>query len=344
MTRLGGLLLALSCAHPLPAQTSADTVHWEKTVIRGDTTWKLAGDSITTLVRIVRVDTTMNDRTVKPPLAKGITFAAYASPDVVAEAPFTGTMRPYNSSVIVQNIARARTAKTQLVMAMTGGAHENSMKNGRWDYATWKARMDRYNTPAIRAAIAAGVADGTIVGNSVMDEPQNQTKGKAWGPPGYMTKARVDSMCRYVKSLFPTMPTGVVHDAGQFQPTVRYAACDFILSQYRAQKAPVKDFVAEGLAYAKFSGIAIIFSLNVMHGGKQVPGCTQYNEEPNDKLCPTTAKELLDYGLPLGTAGCAFTLWEYEEHYWDVPGVVASFKAIGDSLRKAPAKSCRRTA
>jgi hypothetical protein len=32
--------------------------------------------------------------------------------------------------------------------------------------------MDGFNTPAIRDAVAAAVADGTIIGESVMDEPQ----------------------------------------------------------------------------------------------------------------------------------------------------------------------------
>ena len=67
--------------------------------------------------------------------------------------------------------------------------------------------METFNTQAIRDAVAEGVADGTIIGNSVMDEPQQSgTTTKDWGPPGTMTKARVDQLCAYVKNIFDGGP------------------------------------------------------------------------------------------------------------------------------------------
>ena len=95
---------------------------------------------------------------------------------------------------------------------MTGGAHNLYKTAGVFDLAKWQAAMDAYNTQAIRDAIAEGVADGTIVGNSVMDEPQqhgvSSDPDKTWGPSGTMTKVRVDGMCAYVKAIFPTLPVG----------------------------------------------------------------------------------------------------------------------------------------
>ena len=54
---------------------------------------------------------------------------------------------------------------------MTGGSHSLYLTNGVFDLAKWKAKMDAYNTTAVKSAVAAAVADGTIIGNSVMDEP-----------------------------------------------------------------------------------------------------------------------------------------------------------------------------
>ncbi len=65
----------------------------------------------------------------------------------------------------------ARQNHKRLVLAMTGGSHWNYLTNDVFDLAKWQAKMETYNTPAIKAAVAAAVADGTIIGNSVMDEP-----------------------------------------------------------------------------------------------------------------------------------------------------------------------------
>ena len=89
------------------------------------------------------------------------------------------------------------------------------MTDGKFDLAKWRARMDTYNTPAIKQAVAAAVADGTIIGNSVMDEPHNETVAAGWG--GNVTKAMVDGMCGYVKQIFPTLDGG----RGARPPAVR---------------------------------------------------------------------------------------------------------------------------
>ena len=49
--------------------------------------------------------------------------------------------------------------------------------DGTFDLAKWERRMDQYNTTPIRDAIEAGVADGTVLANSLIDEPEN----KKWG-------------------------------------------------------------------------------------------------------------------------------------------------------------------
>ena len=66
----------------------------------------------------------------------------------------------------VGRIDWARNNRFRLMMNMTGGGHSIYLTNGVFDMAKWKARMATYNTAAIKDAIAKGVADGTIVGNS----------------------------------------------------------------------------------------------------------------------------------------------------------------------------------
>lgn len=256
---------------------------------------------------------------------------------------YTASLDGYTSGVVVSRLAEARSRKLRVLMNMTGGNHQNYMTDGVFDLSKWQAKMDSYNTPAIRAAVAAAVADGTIIGNSVMDEPANVSPTNNWGPEGTMTKARVDGLCRYVKAMFPTLPVGVVHDHRILEPEKTYQDCDFILSQYRLSKGDVTSFRDGGLAFARRSGIAIAFSLNILHGGTPGTTCEKWGNDPRGILCPMTGEQLREWGLTLGTAGCALNMWRYEKAYFDKPEVQGALRDIAESLARLPRKPCRRS-
>ena len=158
----------------------------------------------------------------------------------------TMSLDGYTADNIVSRLAHARSKGLTVLMNMTGGDHNQYMTPGTFDMAKWQAKMNSYNTPAIRQAVAAAVADGTIVGNSVMDEPQNTTPRQGLGPAGTMNKARVDQLCAYAKNIFPTMPIGVVHDYRAVEPEKNYAVCDFIVSSTGCPRAPSPTSVTMG--------------------------------------------------------------------------------------------------
>ena len=253
-------------------------------------------------------------------------------------APFNMSLDGYTAANIVNRLADARSRNMRVMMNMTGGNHTNYMTDGKFDLAKWRAKMDTYNTPGIRQAVAAAVADGTILGNSVMDEPHNTTAGAGWG--GNVTKAMVDGMCGYVKQIFPTLTVGVVHDHRHFEPEKNYATCDFVVSQYRLSKGPVNEFRDGGLAFARRSGIGIIFSLNVLHGGTPGTTCEKWGADLSGSLCPMTPQQVRDWGLNLGTAACALNMWRFERAYYDKPEVQLALRTVADSLAKLPRKSC----
>jgi hypothetical protein len=260
----------------------------------------------------------------------------------VTTAHYTMSLDGYNSGTIIGRLTEARTKKIRVLMNMTGGAHKNYLTNGVFDMAKWRAKMETYNTPAIKAAVAAAVADGTIIGNSVMDEPANTSIYNSWGPEGTMTKARVDGMCREVKNMFPTLAVGVVHDHRIFQPEQNYQHCDFILSQYRLAKGDARSFRDGGLAFARRSGIAIAFSLNILHGGTPGTTCEKWGDDPRGTLCPMTGEQLRDWGLLLGNSGCALNMWRYEAAYFAKPEIQSALRTIAESLARLPSKPCRR--
>jgi hypothetical protein len=246
------------------------------------------------------------------------------------------------------NVARSRGMK--ILIQMTGG-HEPYLTDGVFDMAKWKATMDRWNTPTLKQAVAAAVADGTIIGNSVMDEPHvsGMGDGNTWGPKGTMTKARVDTLCGYVKAIFPTMPVGVVHQHHIFEPAKTYRVCEFIVSQYTSRFGSVTAFRDSALAYGRRDGIAIAFSMNILNGGIQAPRDGLWNcpltttggRGTFDPNCRMTAQQVRDWGLILAEAGCALFMWRYDDAFMARSDNQQAFRDIAARVAALPARSCR---
>jgi len=247
---------------------------------------------------------------------------------------------------IVGRMREARRAGRKLMLAMTGGAHRRYMTDGVFDMGKWMREMGKYDTPRIREAVAAAVADGTIIGNSVMDEPHNVSPDNRWGPAGTMNKGRVDTMCAYVKRIFPTLRVGVVHDYRVFDPGNTYSSCEFVVSQYREAKGPVGVYRDGGLAFARRNGISIAFSMNILDGGSRVKGCPvpqTGGPGTSGANCRMRPDQVREYGLVLGPAGCAFTMWRFDSAFMAQEENRRAFKDIAARLATLPARSCGRT-
>jgi hypothetical protein len=313
------------------------------------TTSGLADTAVVTL-------TTATAPTAPSGTASGIPFGPFAAWEGSALKANTGmfslTVTSVTPSNIVAKISEARQSRTKLMLAMTGGAHDNYLTLGVFDRSKWDAKMNSFNTGEIRSAVASGVADGTIVGNVVMDEPNvsGSGDGNTWGPAGTMTKARVDSLCGYVKQLFPTLPAGVQHRHDIFEPTKSYRVCDFVASQYASRIGDVTAFRDAGLAMARRDGHAILFAMNILNGGVQdkdgVYDCSgpgQGGKGTYSPNCRMTADLVRQVGLTLGPAGCGFMIWRYDDLFMADPANQQAFRDIGTKLASTSAKSCRRS-
>ncbi|HET9464046.1 MAG TPA: PKD domain-containing protein [Gemmatimonadales bacterium] len=273
---------------------------------------------------------------------------AVRSPGVAA---FTASMEYISPADIVRAIAAARASGVRLMLPMTGGSHDRYKTDGVFDEAKWRAAMDAYNTPAIRDAMADGVADGTVIGNSVMDEPQQSgTSSKSWGPVGTMTKVRIDGMCAYVKAIFPTLPVGVGHDHAAFEPGNSYRVCDFFLAQYAYRKTngDIQAYRDAGLAMATRDGMQVVFSLNLLDGGTRnlatklcpIPETGGYGTQPpNCRMNPT---QIRDWGRTLGQAGCAMLGWRFDAAFMGNAENQQAFSDVAMTLSDLPRKSCSR--
>jgi hypothetical protein len=281
------------------------------------------------------------------------TYTAWSTYDRLKAAPlrFTSSFAAIDAGGLVKRVSAARAQNQRIFMGMTMG-HSQYMTRGRFDLAKWKRQMNTYNKPLIKAAVRAGVADGTILGNSLLDEPNT----RKWG--GNINKAVLDQMCRYVKGIFPTLPVGVgvVH---WWRPNERYRSCDFIIDQWAWWHGPngggagsytgnVTAWRQAALAMAKRDGIAIVFSLNLLDGGiqswrtKACPKGTTGGKGTVSIACRMTAKQVRDWGMALGPQGCAMLMWRHDQAFMSRADNVRAMKEVAVKLANAPARGCRR--
>jgi hypothetical protein len=263
-------------------------------------------------------------------------------------APYTASHDNIMPADLVPHINAARSKGIRLMLSMTGGSHDNYKTNGVFDEGKWRAAMDAFNTSANRDAVAAAVADGTIIGNSVMDEPQQSgTDSKAWGPKGTMTKARVDGLCSYVRGIFPTLPIGVFHDPGIFEPDSSYQVCEFLISQFATRKGNVVTWRDNGLAIVQRDGMKIIFSLNLLDGGTQDRDGT-WNCAGTGGLgtfspnCQMTPDQIRTYAEALAPPGCALLSWRLDTPFLTRPENAAVLSSVALMVAALPLTPCVR--
>jgi hypothetical protein len=205
--------------------------------------------------------------------------------------------------------------------------------------------MDTFRTPTIKNAVAAAVTDGTIVGNTLMNEPETPQ----WG--GVMTKPLLDQMAAYVKGIFPTLPVGVNHGAPgyKWRTWERYQKVDYTLNQYMWQNnggniAAWRDAV---LDRAKIEGVKVAFSLNLLDGG--VPDNTGTwdcagtgGKGTRSGKCRMTADQVKNYGRTVGPSGCFMLNWEYDDAFMSKSANVDAFRSVASLLATMSPRSCRR--
>ena len=342
------------------AEPSSQTTYWSDSVRRGDTTFVSRGRAVTT---VVVVTDSQSIRVDPPAVLAGIPAGLFAVWDGTRLRPNTGGFTlaygGESPATLPVRLAVARSRGMRMVTAMTGGARANYLTAGVFDMAKWKARMDQYDTPEIRAAVALAVSEGILIGNSVIDEPFNTggpgNEANSWGPKGTLSKARVDSMCGYAKNIFPTLPQGVFQDF-RLDAADAYRVCDFITSQYKAIRGSPELYRDSALALCGRDRHACSFSLNVLDGGLPVrrkPGQTDY--APGD--CPLTttggrgtyfpncrmmADQVRDAGRVLGSAGCFLTGWRYDSTFVAKPENQQAFGDVIATLARSPSLRCLR--
>jgi hypothetical protein len=260
---------------------------------------------------------------------------------------FTGTQNFTDASGVITQINTARLKKQRLILAMTGGPSTRYTTNGKFDMTKWKNKQSTFNTSAIKSAIAAGVADGTVIANQMIDEPET----KRWG--GNLTKAMIDQMASYAKSMFPSLPMGLNHGPPGYnwRSTEHYKVLDYVLYQYNyyitsGNVATWRDAV---LSRARADGVTPMLSINVMDGGIQdrtgtydCSGSGQAGRGTYFPNCRMTPTQVRTFGTALAAYGCALQMWRYDDVYISKAANQDAFKDVAAVTNSKPRKSCKR--
>lgn len=347
--------------------TATTEVTWfDTTKLSADTTRFRKGraritDAMRTTTRHIKAQQILTDSTwfVVSPVARGVPFGPYRlwasstslNPNASA---FTASLNSSDPSTIVAQINAARTKGHRLVLSMTACCRAEYLTNGNFTLSKWKLRQDRYNTPVIKTAVATGVSDGTVIGDKLLDEPENG----AWGTG--LDKAVVDQMAAYTKAIFPTLPVGVSHGAGgsfKWRTDQTYKVLDWVSYQYNSaihdptapsfKAGDVIGWRTRVLAQAALDKVAVSFSYNLLDGGFRIAGCpVPQTGGPGTYSvnCRMIASQIREYGLALGPMGCMTLMWRYDNEFFAKADNQTAFRDVAAVLATIPRKSCRRAA
>ena len=233
-------------------------------------------------------------------------------------------------------LATAKAKGARLAIKLTGGSASH-VKNadGTFNFTKWKALVDKYKS--VTTSFAPYIADGTILGHYLIDEPNMAHR---WGGKE-VPQATIEAMAKYSKQIFPSMPTLVrVVPTWLASAPVTYTYLDAGWAQYTAVKGDAARWVAAEASAAKSKGLGMAVSLNVLNGGNGSSGI-RGTESGKSSM---SASELRSYGGALlsQTYSCAFFQWAYNATYFGRSDIKAAMSELSAKARGHTKTSCRQ--
>jgi hypothetical protein len=282
-------------------------------------------------------DTTGPVNPPPPVVHAGIPFGPFHLPASQYGAQFTGAYRPPwadSAGVVAQlllaDLEAARRANTQLLLNFTGPEHHFTDDAG-FSLAEWKRLVDRFRG----LDLTSYIADGTILGHFIMDEPGDPSNwnGKSVSP------AEVDEMARYSKDIWPAMAT-LVRGWPAYLKGYQFKYLDAAWAQYHVRFGSIDEFIANNVRDAKASGLALVVGMNVLNGGSGSSGI------PGTRAgkYAMSASELRSWGGALLSEpyACALIIWRYNSSYFERPEIQAALSDLNHEAQSHAKQPCRR--
>jgi hypothetical protein len=271
------------------------------------------------------------DSTPNPPVShEGLPFGPAQLP---AErfADFSGTVyTATDPAKLIRDLDGARRTGARLFISFAGSEEFNRDENG-FSIAKWEQRVDRFRG----LDLTAYIAEGTIIGHFILDEPQDPTN---WN--GHrVSPAQIEEIAAYSKQIWPTMPT-VVRAFPDYLAGSQYPHLDAIRIQYLDRFAPLDSFIEAQVEGAKALGLGLVGGLNVLNGGSKDSGIPGRRVGKN----AMSADEIRSWGGRFLSEPylCGFLMYQYDETYFSRPDIQGALSELAQQARGLPQKSCRR--
>jgi hypothetical protein len=262
----------------------------------------------------------------------GIPFGLFGMAGRELVAPYTSAMQQARPDHILADLAAAKSRGARIVVNFAGGGAKYTDAGRRLDLDLWKARLDRFRPMA--AQLNAYVADGTLLGVMILDEPSAK---KRWGGEE-VPASTLDEMAAYSKSIFPDLPT-VVRAAPSELEHYQWHNLDVAWAQYTVRKGAIDQYVSKEVKAARSEGLGLIVGLNISKGGQGS------NDAGGENGSPMSGAEILQYGRALldSPYACAFISWDSRASVINRPDIASALRDLAAAAQAHPATSCRQT-
>jgi hypothetical protein len=273
-------------------------------------------------------------------VGQGIPFGMFTLPLERFRAPMTGAALAVSRDRVAAVLRAARAGKVRVVLNL-GGGKDNTRNEGVFDLAQWKARVDEYRD----VDFGPYVEEGLILAHFLVDEPYAK---QSWGGRE-ISRAVIEEMARYSKSIWPTLPTVVRAPPGWLaRGDTALADLDIAWAQWAGPgraggdwRTP-EEFRDENVAYAKQLGLGLIVGVNQLNGGDGSSGVHGTPDHPDRwQMSPA---ELTRLGTLLVETpyACAFLSWRYDPAFEARPEIRAALDSVASVARTRGGTSCLR--
>jgi hypothetical protein len=256
--------------------------------------------------------------------AGGIPFGHFRLPTTELGSRYNGITRNIDPNRLRDELAAIKSRGGKIALAMAGPERYYKDSYGHFSFTKWKARVDRYKS----INFSSYITDGTIIGNFLIDEPQDP---KNWNnrpiPP-----STLEAMAQYSKQRWPSMVT-IVRTWPDYLDnwSGTYHYLDAAWAQYAANRWPnANDFATTNINKAKAKGLALIVGMNILYG--------------SPTRGPMSPNQIRSYGSALlnSTYPCAFISWMYTDKYMSQSGVKDAMSYLRSKAQSRGFKTCHR--
>jgi hypothetical protein len=266
----------------------------------------------------------------------GIAFGTIQLTTALLNSVQTGTLvgGQISPTSVLTWLSAARAKGARVVIKLCRGS-DSFVKNddGTFSFTKWKALIDRYRS----VNLAPYIADGTILGHYLIDEPHRTAR---WGGK-IIPQATLEAMAKYSKQIWPAMPTFVrVAPSWLASSPMTYTYLDAGWLQYESWMGNIGTKIQTEVAAAKAKGLGLGVGLNLLNGGNGSSGMAG-TRSGQYKM---SATEVRTYGTALlnQSLSCGFYNWMYDATYFGRSDIKSAFADLSAKARAHARTPCRQ--